>query len=444
MSADISTVVDVTITRETTSVSQAGFGTMLILGDNGDPSNLVREYSSLTEVAENYETTDEEYLAAAAAFSQSPSPDTVKIGHSGTYVAQVQTITFSGDLVASNSVACTIDGVALSATVFATDHLTTMNALATKIAATAGVATATVGGSGNRVITCTAAVAGVPFTITGVVVTLGASQATAAIATSTANVGVQDALSDIIEEDNDWYALMMTDRTEGHVLLAAAYIETLRKIFITCSSDVDILDSTSTTDIAAYFESQNYDRTAVIFNEAPADYPDAAWLGRCLPEDPGEITWKFKTLSGVTASDLSTTDRSDALDKNCNLMTTIGGVDITEEGTMASGEFIDVIRDTDYLQARLEEAVYSRLANLNKIPYTDAGVAIIESEIRAVLNGAVEDGILSSDPAPEVEVPKVADVSEVDRAARFLPDITFTATLAGAIHRVEINGTVSV
>jgi hypothetical protein len=40
--------------------------------------------------------------------------------------------------------------------------------------------------------------------------------------------------------------------------------------------------------------------------------------------------------------------------------------------------------------------------------------------------------------------PKVKDVSSADRANRVLPDVTFSATLAGAIHAVEILGTISV
>ena len=52
-------------------------------------------------------------------------------------------------------------------------------------------------------------------------------------------------------------------------------------------------------------------------------------------------------------------------------------------------------------------------------------------------------GILAADPAFTVTAPAVADVSAGDKTARTLPDVDFDATLAGAIHKVEISGTVS-
>ena len=54
------------------------------------------------------------------------------------------------------------------------------------------------------------------------------------------------------------------------------------------------------------------------------------------------------------------------------------------------------------------------------------------------------DGGLAADPAPVVTAPKVADVAAADKVARRLPDIDFTATLAGAVHEVVISGVISV
>jgi len=68
----------------------------------------------------------------------------------------------------------------------------------------------------------------------------------------------------------------------------------------------------------------------------------------------------------------------------------------------------------------------------------------VEAEVRAVMVLCVNQGILAADPAPTVSVPRAADVSMIDKAARLLPDVKFEATLAGAIHKVIVNGTVSV
>lgn len=66
--------------------------------------------------------------------------------------AQKQSITLSADLVAADTVSASINGVAITDTLYATSHAATMTAIAAKIAAAAGVATATAAG---RVITIT-------------------------------------------------------------------------------------------------------------------------------------------------------------------------------------------------------------------------------------------------------------------------------------------------
>jgi len=95
--------------------------------------------------------------------------------------ATVATLTFSGVLVTANTVNLNvvINGVitALTATVFATDHATTMAAIATKIAAVPGVASAVV--AGNTIVVTGSADKDVR--LTGILVTGGGGQATATV-----------------------------------------------------------------------------------------------------------------------------------------------------------------------------------------------------------------------------------------------------------------------
>lgn len=99
------------------------------------------------------------------------------------------TAVFSADLVTSNSVAAVVNGVALTATVFATDHATTMAALGAKVVAALlalGItATATVGGASNRTLTIVAKDGHV--LLSAFVVTLGGSQATVTLTNGTAD-----------------------------------------------------------------------------------------------------------------------------------------------------------------------------------------------------------------------------------------------------------------
>jgi hypothetical protein len=450
---EISRIVDVQITRETTGVAQAGFSVPLIVGVNSTGWLLerVRSYRSITAVAADFATSTDEYRAAAAIFSQSPRLSLLKIGREATRVAQVQTIVFSGALITGNIVNGSVDDVALTPVPFNTSNAQTLTDLATAIQATAGVATAT--SNGVDTITVTSQTAGVPTILAGFLVTAGATQATATIATTVASHGIAEDLSEISLQDNDWYGLIWTERGVTSVLEAARTIEAMRRIFITASNDANVLSAASTTDLAYILDARNYNRTALIYNSTLSAFADAAWMGKNFVPPPGSETWKFKNLAGITADQITETQANAVAAKNANAYSTIGGLDLSFEGTMASGEFIDVIRGVDWLQARIEEAVFGRLNNETKIPYTDAGVFIIESEIRAVLDRAIQAQLLSEeafDPDNNIMtpyvvfVPKVLDVSFNDRAARYLPGITFDARLASAIHRVTISGTVTV
>lgn len=299
--------------------------------------------------------------------------------------AEQKLLTFDADFITANLIDMNIDGIPITQVPFNTDQPTTMTDLATQIALSTKVATATV--TGAREITIVMAVLDVIVPITGILVTAGASQAGGTVAT--------------------------------------------------------IVDPT--TDLGAELKALNLDRTQVMYlPTADTEYPEAAWSGRVLPADPGSITWAFQTLALVTVSKLTAPQKSKALANNLNTYVVIAGIAVTQNGTKSSGRFIDVRRGIDWLQARMEEAIFFQIANLPKIPYTDIGTSVIESEMRGVLSLGTRRQLIAQEPEPTITIPKVATVAVNDRAARLLPDVKFTATLSGAIHKVTINGTVSV
>jgi hypothetical protein len=260
----------------------------------------------------------------------------------------------------------------------------------------------------------------------------------------TPDPGIASDISEIQQQNDDWYAVHLTSNGGAEIAAAAAYIESQKKLLITCSADDEILDSEKEDDLGSLLKSLGYARTALIYHPEPHTYPDAAWAGVMLPKDPGSATWKFKTLAGIASVKLTGQEESTLDKKNVNHLIVVAGVKITQQGKTSSGEFIDITQFVDFLRARLQENIFSRLANLDKIPFTDQGIGIVENEIRGVLQLGINVGGLATDPAPVVSVPRAADVPFNDRANRFLPDVKFKATLAGAIHSLEIEGVVSV
>jgi len=258
-----------------------------------------------------------------------------------------------------------------------------------------------------------------------------------------------DALIAIKNTVDDWFAVLAEPRgvsAEADNLAIANWIEAQKKVYIIASDDSEIIDTTEGADtgsIAKQIKDAGLERTAVFYSAtADSEYIDGAFLGEILPKDPGSYTGAFKSLSGITIDALTSDQVANALSKNANVYTEVGGVNITRLGTMGSGEYIDVIIFIDWLRVRMTERIYARFVNLDKIPYTDAGINVIVTEIEGQLIDGINIGGLTNDPAPTVTAPKASEVSSVDRGNRLLKDVKFTAFLAGAIHKAEIRGSV--
>ena len=119
-------------------------------------------------------------------------------------------------------------------------------------------------------------------------------------------------------------------------------------------------------------------------------------------------------------------------DENGNVYVEVAGISITCNGVSARGEFIDITRGIDEFEQRLKERIFGVLANLPKVPFTNQGIAVVENEIRGQQQDAIDSGVFAAEPAPTVTVPDALDVPFADKANRLLPDVTFTATLAGS------------
>lgn len=258
--------------------------------------------------------------------------------------------------------------------------------------------------------------------------------------------GIATDLAAINVVDNTWYCLITLYNSDAYVKAAAAWVEANKKIYIADVSETeaitDAADGTQGTldDISAL----NYTRTAGVWHNRPSEMIAAAWAGDRLPLDAGSETWKYAQLAGVSAPSITSTQRTNLVNRSANFYETVAGVSIMSEGTTADGGYIDTRRGLDWIESDMSAGVFTALAGANKVPYTNAGIAIVEAQVRATLLRAVKRQIIADDPAFTVTVPRVADVSAIDKAARILRNVKFSATLAGAIHKVVISGVVSV
>lgn len=254
-----------------------------------------------------------------------------------------------------------------------------------------------------------------------------------------------EALQEVMIADPEWYALISEAKFDQDILSLAAAIQAQRRMYFTSSADVNILSSSSDTDVAALLRDAGYSRTSLMYSPyADEDYPEAAWVGTQLVEVPGSNTWAFKRLEGTRISRLTDTEIAAIEDKDANYYINVKGAPITQTGRTSSGEFIDVMIGVDWLHARIQEAVFYRLINRKKIPMTRAGAALIESEIRSVLGIGVANGLIADDTPYTVISPDPLMLPEAERALRRLGDFQFNARLAGAVHVAIIRGVVTV
>ena len=447
-------IVTITITLQTKASTRPGFGIPLVVGElpaavvtAGLFTDRVVVLTSTgfadSMLALGFVTTDDLYVAVQTEFAQDPSPDEVYLGRRVTPVAQIDNVLVDAALAGTYTV--TINGIDFTFVAAAETTTQIRDALVTAINLVPGAVPVTAAPGAGDSLDLTADEAGVSFTV-AVDHTSGAA-GNISTSNSTPNLGIVEDLIAISAENDGWYALVETTHSDGVILTAAPYIETQSKIFGAQTNSADVLLA-PTTDVLSSLQLAAFARTFGIFDSDDTEYLDAAWTGDALPTDPGSITWAYRELSTVVPSvgvtgGLTATQLTNLNAKNGNYYERIAGRNVTRHGRMADGTFIDLIRGRDWLEANLALDIFDLLANEDKVPYTDAGANQVASVVLARLNDAASRGIVVRDSIV-VTVPLVADVPVNDRANRHLPDVNFSATLQGAIHTLDITGTLAV
>jgi hypothetical protein len=439
--------VEVLITRVSTGIARAGFGTPMILGYSATFPERLRYYSDISGLTDDGFATDSpEYLAAQAMFEQQPHVSRIAVGKgllppTLTYVISVAavrashhyTVNVRGRGVTTTTVDISSDSSPLN------DEI--VGLLVTALNGVTGAnytATAT-GSSGSQVVTITANAAGSWFSLdVGDVADLG-------IKMTHADPGVATDLAAIRTYQPDWYALYTLFNSKLYVQAAAADIQANGRIYLPDVPETDAINtSTGSGDTIDALHTSAYSRVMAAYHPRPWEMFGAAWLGRVLNIPAGSENWKFKRLVGPSAPTLTTTQRTNLTNKKGNGYENVGGLNMTFEGSTADGDFLDATRGDDWIVDDMQKGVLEALSGPDKVEYEDSGVALVTAAMRATLDRAVVRKILRRTPKPVVNAPLVADIADVDRGERTLPDLKFSGQRAGSINKAKISGTVAV
>ena len=437
--ASLDNIVNVQIALQTTGVTRGEFGIPMIVAPLMTFTERVRVYNSYNEASED-DLPPSLLTALSDCFGQIPRPRQVKVGRRSVLTAIINVT----ELLPLGTYSITVGAETYSFTADASP-------LATEIVT--GLAAAITTDTNEKI---TATVVGSTLQIAYISqadlagVSLSTGLGWGLISPLSAGTAVGDDLDAILDEDARWYGLVMTERVKQTQLDAAAWTEANDRLFITATSEADVLNPALATDLISVLKNTRYFRTAVMFHtNAATEYPDAAWAGRVFTIQPGGETWALKGLASVTPSPLTATQRQTVINKGGNTFEFYQTqVALTNPGKVAAGEWIDVIRFRDWLKDTIQVNMVQMMINRDKVPYTDQGIQLCVNNLRKSLQEGQKVGGIAPDeldaagatvPGFILTFPRSVELASSIKASRIL-DIGFTARLAGAIHVVNVSG----
>lgn len=251
------------------------------------------------------------------------------------------------------------------------------------------------------------------------------------------------ALEDAKIVSKGWRHLIVVNDgdTASTIQSISALVEEMEHKMYFASVDVDDTITLATTDLR---------RTVLFYVTATEDVPVpvAALVGEIAGRAAGSFTYKNLILKGIAAQDL-TDAQIEAIHKKGGItFVTKAGDNVTSEGIVAGGEYIDVIDSEDYIIQQLTYKTQKVLNQAAKVPYDNNGIAMLESVAKDVLQGAYNNGMIATNADGSagywVDYALRENTKETDRANRKYIGGKFGFALAGAIHTVEVTGTITV
>lgn len=440
-------IVNVVITKQTRVVSQFAFGVPAIFGPSNRIVGAYQVYNTSDQmlVANGgpFQSSDPEYIEAAAMMSQAIKPQKFVVSKFTAAVAQVDTLAVN-TVTVGHQYKFTLNSVVISYTAIGGD---TQQSILAALLTAIGVAFPTNPPVSGAV---TGVGAGALLTLTSSTAGAGVSYTSVDALLTEVNVTPNHSIADdiltcqnAVLSDAQFYGVIVTSHAKNDILQVAAYIETQLLVYLTASADADCLTNV-TTDVMSQLKGKSYDRSMCLYSaQANTNGPDGAWMGYMLPTQPGVGNWAMKTLVGVDADNLNPTQIANVISKNGNVYVTIGGNGTTLYGIAAGGEFFDVTIFLDWVATRIQEGIIAvETSPLNlKVPYSNQGIAMLTNPIKSVCQqGQDFNGFL---PGWSVFSPDATSVPAADRANRVLNNIGFNAELAGAINKISVQGYVS-
>jgi hypothetical protein len=248
--------------------------------------------------------------------------------------------------------------------------------------------------------------------------------------------------ADLISINEDyktwWLAVPADPCSKARIMALAADIEAREKLLGVTTHDTITQDISDTTNVMYALNQAKYDRTAIAYSEDQGAGLVSNWAGKLLPKAPGSATWANWELSGVAIDTIPAGGVAAFEQNKGNWYESIGGVGFTLNGTVASGEFIDIVRGRDWFAMRFYEEWANLLQNADKIPAENSGIEQIVNMVESVFTEGEDVNFIAKDPKFEITYPKITDTLQADRLERICAGIVGEGRVAGAFHKLNL------
>ena len=447
-------VVEVQVNLATSPTTVESFETPLfIVPHNVYSSTRIQSYSSLDGLTDaGFAVGSAPYRFATLAFGGKFPPSLIKIGRAP---LTAYTVDFADFTQTTDQIVTLANGVTTKSFTNTYD----VNDTATDIAAAFATlieADVTFG----ALVTATADTGKLTIapTLTTTPLSVGV-QAGLCVLSATSTETPTDTYEACKDEDTDFFWVAAQDHNPAKQQTLAASVSADKKIFVYATQDANVKLKANTTNIFALMKAAAYDWVFGMYHEqADLVFPEGAIIGATAGinfDEYGADSLHLKTLSGLTVSNLTTTDREAIEFHNGNYAITYRGNGCLFNGFMASRQFCDTMKFAAWMDARITESVFAlmyRASNAGKsMTFSNNDLpriknAIFNSPINVGLrNGSILDGI---DPStgenfePIVTVPTRGEVPTNDLANRVLNDVEVEVIYNNPLHYVSIKANV--
>lgn len=243
------------------------------------------------------------------------------------------------------------------------------------------------GGGPPWEVTLTAGQAGIPFAV-GTLVSPAADLTGAA---GVPNVGIDGDLTAALAEDPTIYeANHAPDGQLGKFMAQAISASGALMLHLPQSSDAEMYNPASTTDLAAFIDSQNLGRSMAMYHHADNQPASAAWTGLIMPFNPGRVNREANALRGggdslaVTPSPLTAGEAQALADKSASFYADIRD-GWTRGGRGGNGQFLEAQRLADVLGVTALTNLQALLLQEDIIQYDEAGTQQLAANLRTTL-----------------------------------------------------------